>query len=210
MFHRGSRTDSIDSELRPMSARSGLSFAHRNKPPTSAHRGAGADNTEEERLGLVKGDSRFDTDDSSPTGPNHPHYRQQSATNNHLRRISSDSGDDDAFYGRYGSPPTYSDLKDVDIVEDPDLGVLGDGERWTVPMPAGLAGASSSSGHSRNLTGGGLGSAPQDVRVPAPGVSLPGSPGRGSSSRPAGTDGYQHARGLSDSSDDFMAAVRKL
>ncbi|EOD43372.1 hypothetical protein GTA08_BOTSDO12767 [Neofusicoccum parvum] len=204
VFTRASRSDSTGSnDLRPVSARSGLSFAHR-KPAAATT--TSPSETEEERLGLVKGDSRFDNDNDSA---------QPSGASSHLPRISSDSDTDgDAFYGRYGSPPTYSDLKDD--VEDPELGVLSDEERWTVPMPSGIRGtgptSGGSAGHSRNLTGGGLGSAPVDVRIPSPGV--PSGPGVGSSRGQElgspGRGGYAHARNTSDSSDDFMEAVRKL
>ncbi|KAL1621936.1 hypothetical protein SLS56_009014 [Neofusicoccum ribis] len=204
VFTRASRSDSTGSnDLRPVSARSGLSFAHR-KPAAATT--TSPSETEEERLGLVKGDSRFDNDNDSA---------RPSGASSHLPRISSDSDTDgDAFYGRYGSPPTYSDLKDD--VEDPELGVLSDEERWTVPMPSGIRGtgptSGGSAGHSRNLTGGGLGSAPVDVRIPSPGV--PSGPGVGSSRGQElgspGRGGYAHARNTSDSSDDFMEAVRKL
>ncbi|KAH7058819.1 magnesium transporter NIPA-domain-containing protein [Macrophomina phaseolina] len=196
VFHPFSRPDSAGSDLRPMSARSGLSFANRGHAKRKSG-GVGASETEEERLGLVKGDSRFDNDN------------EQSSSPHHLPRIS-DSDDDNAFYGRYGSPPTYSDLKDD--IEDPELGVLSDEERWTVPMPqAGVPTPTSAPGHSRNLTGGGLASAPLDVRVPVPGVPAGAASPRGGSAGVGSSRGeYAHARSRSDSSDDFEEAIRKL
>lgn len=196
VFHPFSRPDSAGSDRRPMSARSGLSFAHRN--PAKRNSNGGDTETEEERLGLVKGDSRFDEENNNA--------QQSSSTPHHLPRISDSDDDNDAFYGRHGSPPSYSDLKDD--IEDPELGVLSDEERWTVPMPPA---PTSAPGHSRNLTGGGLSSAPIDVRVPAPGVPQGTASPRGG---PAGVGssrgGYAHARSTSDSSDDFEEAIRKL
>ncbi|KAK0660356.1 putative magnesium transporter NIPA1 [Lasiodiplodia hormozganensis] len=202
VFHPFSRPDSASSDLRPMSARSGLSFAHR-KPghATRASGGGGGGDTEEERLGLVKGDSRYDDDNNDNDSNNNNGKSQQRQGASHLPSLSSDS--DDAFYGRYGSPPTYGDLKESDM-EDPEPGVLSDEERWTVPMPSATAPTSAPGGHSRNLTGGGLSSAPMDVRVPAPGVPQ-GAAGVGSS-----RGAYAHARSTSDSSDDFEEAIRKL
>lgn len=185
-----------------MSARSGLSFAHRKPGHATRASGGGGGDTEEERLGLVKGDSRFD-DDNDNNNNNSSNGKSQHQGASHLPSLSSDS--DDAFYGRYGSPPTYGDLKESDM-EDPEPGVLSDEERWTVPMPSatGAAPTSAPGGHSRNLTGGGLSSAPIDVRVPAPGVPQ-GAAGVGSS-----RGAYAHARSTSDSSDDFEEAIRKL
>ncbi|KAL0255023.1 hypothetical protein SLS55_009550 [Diplodia seriata] len=197
VFHPFSRPDSAGSS-RPMSARSGLSFSNRRPGHITRGSGGGGD-TEEERLGLVKGGGQFDDNDSPIDSTGKSPYQGGSS---HLPRLSGDS--DDAFYGRYGSPPTYGDLKESDL-EDPEPGVLSDEERWTVPMPSATgAPTSAPGGHSRNLTGGGLSSAPIDIRVPAPGVPQ-GAAGVGSS-----RGGYAHARSTSDSSDDFEAAIRKL
>ncbi|OJD37208.1 uncharacterized protein BKCO1_800022 [Diplodia corticola] len=208
VFNPFARPDSAGSN-RPMSARSGLSFAHRKPGHHPRHSNGGGGDTEEERLGLVKGGGQFDDSNDSPIdapgkSPYYHHAQQAAAAAPGSKRLSADS--DDAFYGRYGSPPTYGDLKESDL-EDPDPGVLSDEERWTVPMPsAGGAGAPTSApgGHNRNLTGGGLSSAPIDIRVPAPGVPQ-GAAGVGSS-----RGAYAHARSASESSDDFEAAIRKL